>query len=75
MNEDKKLLRFSKKIVIFCVVANVLITAAFIVLLYRGVVLDGLVVAAVYAPFTLELGFNCMISVFEKMKGHDDETE
>lgn len=68
----KKLFRFSKKVTVLCIVANLIITAVFLALLWRGIVLDGMVVAAMYAPFTIELGYNCMISAVEKKRGQDN---
>ena len=65
MNE-KRLFRFSKWVTVLCLVVNVALTVTFAVLLWRGVVLDGMVVAAMYAPTSIELGYNCMISCVEK---------
>lgn len=69
----KKLFRFSKGVTVLCILANLLLTIAFVVLLFNGIMLDGMVVAAMYAPFTLELGYNMMISLVEK-KGKKNET-
>jgi len=71
MNE-RKLFRFSKGVTVFCILANTAITVTLFVLMFRGTVLDGSVVIAIYAPFSIELGYNAMISLIEK-KGKNDE--
>lgn len=71
----KKLFRFSKGVTVLCIAANLLLTIAFVVLLFNGIVLDGMVVAAMYAPFTLELGYNMMISLVEKKGNKNGNSE
>jgi len=63
-----KLFRFSKAVTIFCIVMNTAITIVLAVLMFRSITLDGTVVMAMYAPFSIELGFNAMIAITEKKK-------
>lgn len=62
----KKLqIRFSKQITIICIVMDILITVCIFVLLFLGKPVDGMLAAAIYAPFNIELGFNAFIKAAE----------
>lgn len=70
----KKLFRFSKAVTIFCIVSNTAITVTLFILLFKGIVLDGTVVMAMYAPFAIELGFNATIAIAKTKQPNTEES-
>lgn len=65
-------MRYLKKITLLCIVMNIIITAAVLVLCLRTGTVDAGVVAALLGAWSIELGLGAIIKVKEKK---DDDGE